>query len=124
MKWFLIFFVFLFLGCTQTVEQPEGLIDEKKMVEILSDIYLHQQTSYLTEIKNNKPDFAKIDAYLIEKHGATLSNFEESYKFYVLNPEKYNQLLMQVREDLEHRLPEKERLKREEERKKSETDKK
>jgi len=124
MKWFFIFFVFLFLGCTQTVEQPEGLIDEKKMVEILSDIYLHQQTSYLTEIKNNKPDFAKIDAYLIEKHGATLSNFEESYKFYVLNPEKYNQLLMQVREDLEHRLPEKELLKREEERKKSETDKK
>lgn len=124
MRGYLIFFVFFVFSCTQTVEQPENLIEKDKMAEILSDVYLHQQSSYLTEIKNTQPDFAQIDAYLIEKHGATVKEFEESYKFYVLTPEKYNDLLTRVRDILEQKLPEKERLKREEERKKVQAEKK
>jgi len=124
MRQVLIFFGLLFLGCTHTVEQPENLIGEEKMAEILSDIYLHQQSAYLTEIKNPQPDFAKIDANLILKHNATIQSFEESYRFYFLNQEKYDEILTKTREILEQKLPEKERLKREEERKEAEKSKK
>ena len=124
MRWILIFCVFFFLGCTHTVEPPENLISEQKMAEILSDIYLHQQSGYLTEIQNPQPDFAKIDTQLIESHHATVVSFEESYRFYFLSPEKYNEILIKMREMLEQKLPEKERLKREKEREEAEKVKK
>ncbi len=124
MRWVLIFLVFWFFSCTNTVEQPENLIPKDKMAEIISDIYLHQQSSYLIEIKHNPPDFATIDASIIEKHGTTIKDFEDSYRFYVLSPEEYNKLLITVRTNLEQKLPEQERLQREEERKKNEAAKK
>ena len=124
MKWIFGLLVLIFLSCAQTVEQPENLIDEQKMTEILSDVYLHQQASYLTETKNTQPDFAKIDSLLIQKHGATVKDFENSYKFYVLNPEKFNNLLLNVRDNLEQKLPKNERIKRQEDRKKAKSEKK
>lgn len=115
-----IFLVLSILSCTHTVERPENLISEDQMVRILSDIYIHQQSSYLLEVENSKPDFAKIDVAIIESHGVKIQDFENSYKYYVLSPETYNDLLTKVRDNLEQKLPKEEQIKRKEERKKEE----
>lgn len=121
---FCLILLVIFSACSKNVEQPENLVNEEKMVNIMTEIYLYQQSSYLQELKNKQPDFAKIDAQLIKKHGVEIQDFEESYRFYVLQPEKYRELLNQVRENLEKQLPENERKKRIEEKEKLEKEKK
>jgi hypothetical protein len=121
MKRILIFIsLFIFFSCTQTAKEPENLVGEDKMAEILSEIYFYQQSSYLSELKDKKPDYAKIDVHLIEKYGVTVQQFEDSYRYYVLIPEKYNEVLLKVRDKLENQLPENERKKRIEDRKNEE----
>ena len=120
----ILFFILIISACTKNAEQPENLVSEGKMAGIIAEIYLYQQSGYLQEIKNSQPDFAKIDAGLIKKHGVEIQDFEESYRFYVLHPDQYNKIMKQVRDILEKQLPEKERQKRIEERKQSEKGKK
>jgi len=116
----ILFFIFITVACTKNAEQPENLVNEGKMAGIIAEIYLYQQSGYLQEIKNNQPDFGKIDASLIKKHGVEILDFEKSYQFYVLHPDLYNEIMIEVRDILERQLPEKERQKRIEERKQSE----
>ncbi len=115
MSFFLGIFIFLF-NCTSNVEKPKNLLDEEKMVSILSDIYLYQQAGFLTEIDSEKSNFSKIDAQILYNHQTNTKDFKESYQFYYLHPDKYNDLLKEVQENLEGKLPEKERQKRLEER--------
>lgn len=104
------------ISCTQTGEKPKDLLSEKEMSEILEEIYLYQQSGYLNELQTVTVDYVKLDAELIQKHGASVEQFQESYKFYILNPEKYNEILEQVRTNLELKLPENERNRRIQER--------
>lgn len=108
---FLGIFIFLF-NCTSNVEKPKNLLDEEKMTLILSDIYLYQQAGYLNEINSENSDFSKIDAQILYNHKTNPKDFKESYQYYYLHPDKYNDLLIEVREHLEEKLPEKERQKR------------
>src|SRR5690606_123862 len=109
-------FFFLFMicltACTNIVEKPENLIEEEQMVEILTEMYIHQQSTYLTEINDTNMNFAKVDAQILQKHQTNAKDFEESFKFYYLHPEIYKELLKDVRDNLEEKLPEPERKKR------------
>lgn len=120
-----VFFLLIsFSNCTSNVEKPENLLDEKDMVNILIDISIHQQSSFLSQINNQKMDFAKIDAQILQNHQTNAKDFEESYRYYYLHPEMYNDILIEVRDKLEEKLPEKEREKRVEERKNKAKEKK
>lgn len=112
----LLLYLFLF-SCKNTLKKPENLLSENDMVTILEDIYLHKQQSYLVETEANAIDISKIDAQIILKHNSTVPQFKESFHYYVLQPEIYNEILKDVRNNLESKLPESERVKREEERK-------
>lgn len=112
------FFLFLILifSCTQNVEKPKNLVSEEKMVDILVEIYLHQQASYMNELGGKPLDYAKLNAYLLEEQGVKIEDFEKSYEYYVLNPDIYEPMLVEIRDQLEKRLPEEDRIKREKER--------
>lgn len=113
----LLFFGFLLcLGCNSTASKPANLLPKEKMVEILADVYLHQQQTYLVETKEDNLDFSKLDAQLIQKHGSNVKDFKASFQYYVLQPEVYSEMLISVRDKLEEKLPEDQRLKRREER--------
>lgn len=119
MVFFLGILIFLF-NCTSNVEKPKNLLDEDKMVLILTDLYLYQQAGFLDEINSEKSNFSKIDAQILYNHQTNPKDFKESYQFYYLHPEKFNDLLKEVQEHLEEKLPEKEHQKRIEERKNKE----
>ena len=107
-------------SCTSNVEKPKNLLDEDKMTAILVDLYLHQQGTYLTEINQKKSNFSQVSAQILYNHHTPAEDFRESYRYYYLHPEKYNEILLGVRDRLEEKLPEKEREKRMEDRKKEE----
>lgn len=116
-KILLLFFGFLItVSCNKTVTKPANLLPKEKMVEILADVYLHQQQTYLIEAKDDNLDFSKLDAQLIQKHNSNVKDFKESFQYYVLQPEVYSEILLSVRDKLEERLPEDQRHKRREER--------
>ncbi|MFV0305295.1 MAG: DUF4296 domain-containing protein [Moheibacter sp.] len=110
-KWSFLFLL-LTLNCTSTVEKPDNFIEEEKMVAILTDIYIHQQGSYLGEIQEKNINHSKIDALILQKHQVQGSTFVESYRYYVLNPEKYNTILTKIQGNLEAQLPKEELQKR------------
>lgn len=121
MKRFLILILILisFCSCTSNVEKPDNLLDQERMTEILVDLFIYQQSSYLTEInskKNQNYNFSQIDAQILHDHQTNAEDFKESYKYYYLHPEKFTEILMDVREKLEERLPQGEREKRIQER--------
>lgn len=120
---FLMLILISFCSCTSNVEKPENLLDEEKMTVILVDLYLHQQSSYLTEINSKKDqnfNFSQIDAQILHNHQTTADEFKESYKYYYLHPEKYTEILLDVRDKLEEKLSQKEREKRIQDRKEKE----
>lgn len=109
--------LFCFFSCTSNVEKPKNLLDEEKMTEILADLFIHQQSSYLTEINSVQYNFSQIDAQILHDHQTNTEDFRESYKYYYLHPEKYTEILLDVREKLEEKLPKEEREKRIQDRK-------
>lgn len=113
------FFLLTTVTCTSSVEKPDDLLSQDEISAILVDIYIHQQGSYLNEIKEKDLNHSKVDALILKKHNTTDTIFESSYRYYVLNPEKYLEILEDVRDNLESELPEKEQTERAEKRKKS-----
>lgn len=90
------------------------------MIDVLIDIYLHQQVSYMNENGGKPLDYARVNASLLDQHGVKIEDFEKSYEYYILNPDIYEPMLVKIREKLESRLPEEERLKKEKIRKEAE----
>ncbi|SMC81518.1 DUF4296 domain-containing protein [Moheibacter sediminis] len=119
-NFFFLFSVIFLFSCSHIVEKPKNLVSEEKMTEILIDIYLHQQSSYLAEIGSKPLDYAKINAHLLKQHSVKIQDFEKSYEYYVLNPDIYEPMLVEIRNRLESRLPEEERIRKENLRKEAE----
>lgn len=111
-KLFFIFSIVIF-SCTQNVQKPKNLISEEKMIEVLKDIYIHQQPSYMTETGGKPLDYARLNLSLLDKHDLKLEDFEKSYEYYILNPDIYEAMLVEIRTQLESQLPEEERIKKE-----------
>lgn len=116
----LIGLLFFGMGCNDNNPKPKNLVSENKMAEILTEIYLHQQPTYMNEIPNREWNMAETDLVLIEKHGLSLDDFRASYRYYVMNPDRYNKILRLIRDELENKLPEDEKNRRILDRKRSE----
>lgn len=110
--WIFCWVVFLFTACSKTVEKPENLISEDKMVDILYDTYLYQQSAYLSEINKPELNFAYVDALILQKHEVSAEDFKASYQYYVLVPDQYKKILRKIRDRMEEQLPEEERKQR------------
>lgn len=118
MKKFILFFTGLILfACTEPVPKPKNPIAEGKMVEILTDIYIHQQSYYINYYQSQHIDVSEINFKILENHGVSPEDFQDNYRYYTLSPDKYKELLKKVRDKLEQKLPEGERKQRINERK-------
>lgn len=118
-KLFFIFSIVIF-SCTQNVQKPKNLISEEKMIDVLMDIYIHQSSSYINETGGQPMDYARVNVSLLEQHGIKIEDFEKSYEYYVLNPDIYEPMLVEIRTKLENQLPEEERQRKENLRKEAE----
>lgn len=120
MRKLLFIFSILIISCTQTVEKPKNLVSEEKMIDILVEIYKYQSSSYMNETGGKPINFARLNTHILEKQGVNIEDFEKSYEYYVLSPDLYEPMLIEVRTKLENQLPEADRIKRENDRKAAE----
>lgn len=120
MRKFLFIFSIVIFSCTQNVQKPKNLISEEKMIDVLMDIYIHQSSSYINESGGKPQDYARLNISLLEQHGIKIEDFEKSYEYYVLSPDIYEPMLVEIRTKLENSLPEEERIRKENLRKQAE----
>ena len=115
----LILFSILFLGlfncAPKNYDEPKNLIGKSDMVEILTELYIGQQGIQFFPNPNEDMNLnlAKNAVHIMKKHNVTYHDFSESYKYYTMHPESFNEMLNDVKQNLEDKLSkeEKERLK-------------
>lgn len=117
MKQLFLIISILIISCTQNVEKPKNLISEEKMIDILTEIYKYQSSSYMNEMGGKPLNYARLNTHLLEAQGVNIEDFEKSYEYYVLSPDLYEPMLLEIRTKLESQLPEADRIKRENDRK-------
>ncbi|WP_245545630.1 DUF4296 domain-containing protein [Gillisia limnaea] len=116
MKPYRIFIFALFLVSCQNVEkvkEPENLISEAKMTEVLTDL------SLLNSAKNfNKRILEetglKPDEYLYEKHGIDSLQLAQSNEYYAKNYDKLESIYQRVKVKLEKMQVDLEKIQKEE----------
>lgn len=108
----LVFIIILLVGCHKIVEKPKNLVSQEKMTEVLVQIYLHQQPTYMNQIPSVEWNPTEKDIQIIQNHGLKVDDFTDSYRYYVVKPEVFSAILLEVRNELENMLPEEERQKR------------
>ena len=105
-----IFVVMVFISCGQkSIEKPDNLIEEDKMITILYDL------SLLEAIKSQKPaalDSNQVDAtkYIYKKYKIDSLQFANSNQYYASNIENYKLMYEQVAEKLDERAAQSEAI--------------
>lgn len=102
----------LIAGCSKRVEEPKHLISENGMIELLSELYIYQQNSYLKDYSAEKTNISEVEAQIIENHGLSVEDFRENHHYYAVQPEEFKRILKGVKENLESRLSEDEQNRR------------
>lgn len=103
MKPFRIFiFALLFVSCqnVEEVKEPENLIPEAKMVEVLTDLsILNSARNYNKRILEETG--LKPDEYLYEKHGIDSLQLAKSNEYYAKNYDRLESIYKRVKFNLE-----------------------
>lgn len=105
----------LFNCAPKNYDKPKNLIDKTDMIDIMTDLYINQQGIQFFPKPNEDMNLnlAKGAVHIMKKHNVTYHDFSESYKYYTMQPEGFNEMLNDVKANLEDKLSkeEKERLK-------------
>ena len=106
MKKLVLIFVLLvgFYSCTsKNYDKPKNLISKSEMIDIMTDLYISQQglSMFPTQNEDQNLNFAKDAVDIMKAYDITFHTFEESYKYYAMNPEKFKKMLDEVKVKLE-----------------------
>jgi len=109
----LIYSLLILLGivsCTKPyIDKPDDLLSKSEMVDILADIYMGTQMVNATPSTNSILKLAQSSMAVFNQHQVSYEVFEESYKYYYMDPSAYQKILDEVKEELESRLSEEQR---------------
>jgi hypothetical protein len=97
----ILFFSFLaFISCSKpTVEKPEVLIQEDKMIDMLVDIHLAEATYNTRRHRDSlvmKSSSADFYYSILDKYQVPDSIFEQSFVFYAAQPRKFEKMYRQA----------------------------
>ena len=96
---FLVLFVGLLLSACNT--RPENILSEKKMENILVDLFLFEGTAQLKNMPVGDTLKTKYYNQILQKHGLTQQQYDSSLMWYVKNSEEYMRLQNKVMARLE-----------------------
>lgn len=86
---FLIAFFGLILACSNQAEKPSELIVESDMVLILADV--HKLEAKLSRMKVKNDSLVKVyntfELELLKAHGVSKKKYQESFEYYMSQPE-------------------------------------
>ncbi|WP_372946709.1 DUF4296 domain-containing protein [Mariniphaga sp.] len=97
----IILFIFLaFFSCSKpTVEKPEVLLQEEKIIDMLVDIHLAEATFNSRRHRDSlvmKSSSADFYYSILDKHQVADSVFEQSFVFYASQPRKFEKMYRQA----------------------------
>src|SRR5690625_5692376 len=107
----LVFIIILSVGCHKIVEKPKNLVSQEKMTEVLVQIYLHQQPTYMNQIPSVEWNPTEKDIQNIQNHGLKVEDINDSYRYYFVKTEKFKAILLECRKELENKVPQEGRQK-------------
>lgn len=82
MKKIFCFFIFLMLfSCKEYIDQPKNLVDKDTMAEIIAELALNDQISFIYQGKNLESG----TRFILKNYKVNATDFVESYKYYVVN---------------------------------------
>lgn len=99
-KYLLIAGIALTISCSRSKEEiPSSVIEQKKMVEVLSDVHYTEATIQLRNL--NYSDSTRKIAYgyykeVFQKHHITPEQFKESFMWYKSHPEVMNDMYKEI----------------------------
>lgn len=86
------------------MEKPKDLIPENQMKQILKEVYVYRQVKNFY-VKKGMPQNAEINLKILEKYNVGLEQFQTSYKYYLIDNAAYDEMLQEIKEELEAELP-------------------
>ena len=92
--------IFNVLSCDKpSIEKPVDLINEDKMINMLTDIHLAEATFKNRQYQDSlvmKSSSASFYYSVLEKYQIPDSVFEQSYLYYISRPKKFEKMYRQV----------------------------
>ena len=107
----IILFLGVFSCAPKNYEKPKDLIGKSDMINILTDLYISQQGLQMYPIQNEDQSLvlAKDAVDILNAYDVSINTFQESYKYYMMQPEKMKKMLDEVKNNLEDKLSKEEK---------------
>lgn len=107
----IILFLGVFSCAPKNYEKPKDLIGKSDMIGILTDLYISQQGLQMYPIQNENQSLvlAKDAVDILNAYDVSINTFQESYKYYMMQPEKMKKMLDEVKNNLEDKLSKEEK---------------
>lgn len=89
-------------------DQPDNLIPEEKMAQVLTDIHLTEARVNKLGMPNTDSSalvYKRLEAQVFTKHGIDTAAYRESYGYYAANPDRLARIYKNVVSRLEKKKP-------------------
>ena len=103
MKWRIILLVIGLAACSSE-DKPENLLDQDKMVNIMTDIHLIEAEINNLHLQHQDSSvfmYQKLKVKMLKKYDTDTASFNASFKYYLLNPDKMKPIYVEVKKKLE-----------------------
>ena len=103
MRWRIILLTIGLTACSSD-EKPENLLDQDRMVNIMTDIHLIEAEINNIHLQHQDSSvfmYQKLKVKMLKKYNTDTSVFNASFKYYVLNPDKMKPIYAEVKKKLE-----------------------
>lgn len=82
-KLIFIFVLLSMFSCGDYIDKPKNLIDKDTMAEVLAELSLNDQATFMYQNKNLEAG----TRYILKTHNIKTNDFIESFKYYVVKDE-------------------------------------
>ena len=92
------------LAACSSDEKPKNLLDQDRMVNIMTDIHLIEaeiNNFHLQHQDSSVFIYQKLKVKMLKKYNTDTAVFNASFKYYILNPDKMKPIYVEVKKKLE-----------------------
>ncbi|MCJ7934247.1 MAG: DUF4296 domain-containing protein [Chryseobacterium sp.] len=79
-KLIFIFVLVSLFSCNDYIDKPKNLVDQKVMAEIIADLTINEQATFVYQDKNLEAG----TRFILKSHHVKPDDFVESFKYYVI----------------------------------------
>ena len=79
-KLILVFVLLGLFSCNDFIDKPKNLIDEKVMAEVIADLMLNEQATFMYQDRNMEAG----TRFVLNTHHIKPDDFVQSFKYYII----------------------------------------